>query len=94
MHRCNDEKKGQNLLCQGPCRSDVAKELVLDITIMLPNGNTREQHVIYDNLPKFCSGVNYGALTLSVQEETTTERPTSCETICHSMKVGWYEYGG
>lgn len=33
---------------------DVAKELVLDVTIMLPNRNIREQHGIYDNLPKFC----------------------------------------
>lgn len=31
---------------------DVAKKLVSEVTIKLPYGNRREQHVIYENLPK------------------------------------------
>ncbi|KAI5666798.1 hypothetical protein M9H77_16651 [Catharanthus roseus] len=34
---------------------DVVKALVLVVPIMMPNGNIRE-HVIYENLPKFCLG--------------------------------------
>ncbi|KAI5662745.1 hypothetical protein M9H77_22068 [Catharanthus roseus] len=34
---------------------NVTKELVTEIYIHLPNGNIREQFVIYENVPKFCS---------------------------------------
>ncbi|KAI5683184.1 hypothetical protein M9H77_04412 [Catharanthus roseus] len=33
---------------------DVAKELTMEISIKLPNGKMRSQHVVYENLPKYC----------------------------------------
>ncbi|KAI5649026.1 hypothetical protein M9H77_35031 [Catharanthus roseus] len=33
---------------------DIAKELVTEVYIQLPKGKTREQDVIYENMPKFC----------------------------------------
>lgn len=33
---------------------DIAKELVKEVPIKLPNGKLREQYIIYENLPKYC----------------------------------------
>lgn len=34
---------------------DIAKDLVKEVPIKLPNGKLREQYVIYEHLPKSCS---------------------------------------
>lgn len=34
---------------------DIAKGLILEVPIKLPNGKIRTQDVIYENVPKFCS---------------------------------------
>lgn len=39
----------------GRVEVDIAKELVTDLPIKLPNGKLGEQVIIYENLPKFCS---------------------------------------
>ncbi|KAI5653675.1 hypothetical protein M9H77_30862 [Catharanthus roseus] len=49
------EKKESVSYARALIEVDVTKELVTEVYIKLPNGNTREQFVIYENVSKFCS---------------------------------------
>ncbi|KAI5670954.1 hypothetical protein M9H77_11318 [Catharanthus roseus] len=55
---CTDamtEKRERVSYAQTLIEVDVTKELATEVYIKLPNGNSREQFVIYENVPKFCS---------------------------------------
>lgn len=48
---------------------DIAKELITELPIKLPNGKLREQFVIFENLPNYCTSFHALSHTIDIYKK-------------------------